>query len=177
MTTVVPAGISAPLLPTVGSLTVAVNLSPASALAAQTFALVVIPTWVPAPITPFDGAGAGAGADWTGAGAGSRGVRAPGAGGFSRRGVGFGRGVLTLGGSGRGVGAAGGRSGGGIGADRRIVEHHRPRARALRHGEVLRQRRIRGRRRLAVATATSQQQGGSRQEEATGEGREGRHGG
>src|SRR3954470_15978545 len=60
-TTVDPAGITAPLLPMVGLVTVAVNLSPARAVLVQTRPLMVMPMREPAPMTPAAGAGAGAG--------------------------------------------------------------------------------------------------------------------
>src|SRR5215207_2232846 len=92
-TTVAPAGMTAPLLPTVAVDTVAVNLSPTRA-DVHVRPFVVIPTRVPAPITPVVAAGAldgaGLGSRSTGAGSGrvERGVRATGAGGDCRLGAG-----------------------------------------------------------------------------------------
>src|SRR5688572_29852352 len=112
-TTVAPAGMTAPLLPTVAEETVAVNLSPTSA-DVQVRSFIVMLTRAPMPMTPAAGPGAGAGvasdARSTGAGAGAvgRGVRATGAAGDSRRGVGVGRRVRA----GDGRSAAGARDAG-----------------------------------------------------------------
>src|SRR5215218_6036821 len=106
-TTVAPAGMTAPLLPTVAVDTVAVNLSPTRA-DVHVRPFVVIPTRAPTPMTPGAGpgagvAGAGLGARSTGVGGVGRGVRTTGAGDDSRLGAGVGRGV----GARRGVGASG----------------------------------------------------------------------
>src|SRR5689334_21226622 len=108
-TTVVPARIVAPFVPTVVFVTVAVNLSPTSAERVHTRSLRVMPILLPVPITPAVdagfAAGAGVGCVATGAGSVGRGVRRTGAGGSSR--FGLGRGACARGGSGLGAGAAG----------------------------------------------------------------------
>src|SRR5215218_6531878 len=58
-TTVAPAGMTAPLLPTVAEDTVAVNLSPTRA-DVHVWPFVVIPTRAPTPMTPRAGPGADA---------------------------------------------------------------------------------------------------------------------
>src|SRR4051812_33652586 len=107
-TTVVPARMVAPLVPTVVLFTVAVNLSPTSAESVHARSLIVIPILLPVPITPAAGPGfaaaAGVGCVAAGAGGVGRGVRRTGAGGSSRFGVG--RGARARGGSGFGAGAA-----------------------------------------------------------------------
>ena len=114
-TTVEPAGITAPLLPVTVDETVAVNLSPASAeVHARPF--VVIPTRVPAPMTPaVPVAGAGVVAGTTGSGSASRGsgvlgrgVVATLTGGDSRRGAAAGRDVRAGARSGTGAGVSAG---------------------------------------------------------------------
>ena len=177
-TTVAPAGMTAPLVPTVAEETVALNLSPTSA-EVQVRSFIVMPTRVPAPMTPAAGAGAGAGADSgaraTGAGSGvvGRGVLATGAGGDWRRGVGVGRRVRA----GGGASAAGARRRPrSVTAEGRIVEHGLRRHLLLRQRDVARERGIGGGGAVGAAAVSARGEQRERHDDG-GEAREGAHGG